>query len=187
MTDAQPAILSQTGDLEIRRMRDEPSDYLLMAKWLTDERVLEFYEGRDQPYPYERVVAKYRPRVRGEDPVQPCILVYQERKIGYLQYYPVASPQDYGLEDAADTYGIDLFIGEPEHWDRGIGTRAVSALVTYLFERLKARTIVIDPSVDNYRAIRAYEKCGFQKVMILAGHELHEGARRDCWLMAIER
>jgi aminoglycoside 6'-N-acetyltransferase len=167
-------------------MRDDPSDYRLMAKWLTDERILEFYEGRDQPYSYERVVEKYRPRIRGEDPVNACILVHRGREIGYLHYYSVASPQAYELDDARDTYGIDLFIGEPEHWHRGVGTRALSALVGYIFDELKARKIVIDPRVDNLRAIRSYDKCGFGKVKILVGHELHEGARRDCWLMAIE-
>lgn len=167
-------------------MRDEPGDYRLMARWLTDDRVLELYEGRDRPHPYDRVVAKYGPRVRGEDPIRPCILVYQEREIGYLQYYPVASPEEYGLDDATGTYAIDLFIGEPEYWGRELGSRALSALVSYMLEELDATRIVIDPRMDNHRAIRSYEKCGFRKVKLLAGHELHEGSRRDCWLMTIE-
>jgi aminoglycoside 6'-N-acetyltransferase len=179
--------LLKTGDVIIRKMRDEASDYRLMAKWLTDDRVLEFYEGRDQPHSYETVVKKYRPRVVGESPVQPCILVYKRREAGYLQYYPVLEPQEYGLEEALGTYGIDLFVGDSRYWGQGVGTRALTALVAYLFEEFGAKRIVIDPHVDNLRAIRAYEKAGFRKVKVLPEHELHEGVRRDCWLMAIER
>ncbi len=35
-------------DIRIRSMTD--SDYPIMLKWLTDDRVLEFYGGRDTHY-----------------------------------------------------------------------------------------------------------------------------------------
>ena len=183
-----PEAVPRDGDLLIRRMRDDPHDYELMARWLTDERVLEFYHGRDNPYPYERVVEKYGPRARGEDPegVLACIIEQDGREIGYLQYYPAVT-EAYQLEDAAGTYAIVLFIGEPELWGTGVGSRALSALVAYLFSELGARRVVIDPHVDNPRAVRAYEKCGFRRLKVLPAHEMHEGSRRDAWLMAIER
>jgi aminoglycoside 6'-N-acetyltransferase len=168
-------------------MRDGHDDYETMARWLSDERVLEFVYGRDNPFDYEKVIAKWAPRARGEDAVSPSIIELAGRPIGYIQYYPVHDPAEYELEDATGTYGIDLFIGEPERWNRGIGTRALSALVAYIFAELGATRIVIDPRIDNLRAIRSYEKCGFRKVKVLPAHELHEGARRDCWLMTIER
>ncbi len=183
-----PGVLARDGDLSIRRLRDDPHDYELMARWLTDERVLEFYHGRDNPYPYERVVAKYGPRARGEDPdgVVACIIQLAERPIGYMQYYP-AQAEAYELDNATDTYGIDLFVGEPELWGTGAGSRALSALVAYLFGELGARRVVIDPHVDNPRAIRAYEKAGFRRLRVLPAHEMHEGAQRDAWLMVRER
>jgi len=183
-----PEVLVRDGDLLIRRLRDDPRDYRLMAGWLTDERVMEFYHGRDNPYPYERVVQKYGPRARGEDPegVLACIMELAGRAIGYMQYYP-ARAEEYGLEDASGTYGIDMFIGEPELWGGGAGSRALMALVGYIFEQMGATRVIIDPHVDNERAVRAYEKCGFRKVKVLPAHELHEGVWRDCWLMALER
>ncbi len=180
-----PDVLARDGDLLIRRLRDDPSDYALMARWLTDERVLEYYHGRDNPYPYERVVAKYGPRARGEDPVVPCLILLGGREVGYIQYYPAVAAA-YGLEDADATYGIDMFIGEPDLWGSGVGSRALSALVRYLFDKLGARRAVIDPHVDNPGAVRAYEKAGFRRVKVLPAHERHEGAMRDSWLMVIE-
>jgi aminoglycoside 6'-N-acetyltransferase len=174
-------------DIAIRRMRDDPKDYGLLARWLTDERVLEFYNGRDDPRPYERVLRRYRPRVRGQEPVRPCIIEREGRAIGFIQYYPVGHHKDYDLANATGTYGADMFIGEPELWGQGIGARALAGLVAYIFQELDCRRVVLDPHVTNLRAIRSYEKAGFRKVKVLPRHELHEGARRDCWLMATDR
>ena len=178
--------IAQPG-LSIRLMRDEPQDYELMAKWLTDERVLEFAYGRDKPFGVDRVLARFRPRVRGEDEVVPCILGHNDIPVGYMQYYPVSAGREYGIEAVTGVFGVDLFIGEPDLWDRGIGAQALGMLVRHLFSALGAVRVVIDPLVTNERAIRCYEKSGFKKVKVLARHELHEGKLRDAWLMVRDR
>jgi aminoglycoside 6'-N-acetyltransferase len=91
------------------------------------------------------------------------------------------------LEDTSGVYAIDLFIGETEYWNQGIGSRVISKLVDYLFNELNVQKVVVDPETWNTRAIHCYEKCGFVKVKLLPKHELHEGEYRDCWLMAINR
>jgi hypothetical protein len=48
--------------------------------------------------------------------------------------------------------------------------------VSYLLTACAATHITLDPRIEKLRAIRCYEKCGFQKVKVLPGHELHEGA-----------
>jgi aminoglycoside 6'-N-acetyltransferase len=180
-------------ELIIRRMRDDPADYEAMARWLTDPRVLEFFEGRDEPHPLERVRAKYGPSVLGHDEVTPCLIIENGRAIGYLQFYrlddlPAHDRDAYLLGAETDgVWAIDLFIGEPELWGKGIGTCALKATVGYLFDERSARRVVIDPQVTNARAIRCYEKVGFQKVKVLEAHELHEGERRDNWLMVLDR
>ena len=141
----------------------------VLSKWLTDECVLEFYEGRDNPYNLKKVREKFGPRARGKDRVIPCILSYENRAIGYIQYYPLTATEvrAYGVETIEPVYGLDLFIGEIDGWDRGIGTRVVSALVHYLFDTVGAWRVVIDPRTSNHRAIRCYEKCGFRKIKLL--------------------
>ena len=174
-------------DASIRRMRDDIRDYRLVSKWLSDERVLEFVYGRDNAYDLDRTRQKYGPRVRGEGPVVPCILVHRSRPIGFVQFYRVLDGKEYDIDDVEGVYGVDMFIGEPELWNQGIGTKTLSALIDYLFGDLGALRVVIDPRVSNARAIRCYERCGFGRIKVLPEHELHEGAYCDAWLMSIER
>lgn len=185
-------VLIQKDDVAIRLMQDDMQDYLFMAKWLTDATVLEFYEGRDKPHPLPSILKAYCPKVLAEEGITPCLILYQTAAIGYLQYYRLteADKQSYGGYGAGkriNLYGVDLFIGETQYWNQGIGTKALSTALTYLFEHLQVDKVVIDPYVGNIRAIRCYEKCGFVKVKRLPWHELHEGEYRDSWLMVAER
>jgi len=89
-----------------------------------------------------------------------------------IQYYslndlPETDKQMYCLEKTDDVYAMDLFIGETQYWNQGIGTKLISVVVNYLFEELEAVKVVI-PQVWNTRAIRCYEKCGFVSPVLLA-------------------
>jgi aminoglycoside 6'-N-acetyltransferase len=181
------ALLDPESGVGLRWMRDEPVEYELLSRWMTDERLLEWVYGRDDPYPVDRVKTKFGPRVRGEDTVRPCFMLLAGRPVGYLQYYPVTEPGDYALANADATWGLDLWIGEPELWSGGIGTAVLRLVLAHLFEREGAETVVIDPRVENARAVRCYEKAGFAKVKVLMQHEMHEGAKRDSWLMEVRR
>ena len=176
------------GPVAFRRMQDAQDDYEQLARWLTDERVLEFYEGRDNPFPLERVKAKYSPRVLETDDVTPCFILFEGRPVGFIQYYPHDADERhaYGLDNTRTAYGMDLFIGEPDLWDQGLGAQAVALLRDYLFDALEADAITLDPETWNIRAIRCYEKCGFRKTMLLPAHEMHEGLMRDSCLMVAE-
>ncbi|MBW4566840.1 MAG: acetyltransferase [Tolypothrix carrinoi HA7290-LM1] len=185
-------MIIENDKIMIHKMQDEMHDYQLMAKWLTDDKVLEFYEGRDNPFPLERIIETYKPLVMGDDPVIACLVYYEELPIGYIQYclldnLSASDRQTYCMDETNNVYAIDLFIGEANYWNQGIGTKILSTLVNYIFGELQADKIVIDPNVRNTRAIRCYEKCGFEKVKILPKHELHEGEYRDSWLMVRDR
>ena len=107
-------MIIQKGNLAIRKMLDCREDYELMAKWLSDEKVLKYYEGRDNPFNLEKIIEKYSPRVLGKDKVIPCIVEFDRNSIGYIQYYKLSEndKNEYELLTIEKTYGIDLFIGE---------------------------------------------------------------------------
>ncbi|MGN7401605.1 GNAT family N-acetyltransferase [Cytobacillus praedii] len=122
--------------------------------------------------------------------VNGCIIEYNEIEIGYIQYYQLdqETRHEYGYEGNRETiYGIDQFIGEPNYWNKGIGTLLVQSMVNFLMEQKQADMVVMDPQIKNARAIHCYEKCGFSKIKMLQKHELHEGEYRDCWLMEYKK
>lgn len=174
-------VLFSNGKLTVRHLVS--SDALSLVKWLNDERVLEFYEGRDRPHDLKMVQDVFLSK-QG-NPVYGCMVEYECQPIGYIQYYSVESEEknELGYDTTELIYGIDQFIGEPGLWNQGIGTLLVTSMVDYLFNHHSATRIILDPQVRNQRAVRCYEKCGFTRVRILCNHELHEGAMQDCWLM----
>ncbi|GGE78512.1 GNAT family N-acetyltransferase [Priestia taiwanensis] len=174
-------MLFQQGKLSVREV--ETKDEMLLVKWLSDPRVLAYYDGRDNPFDLAKVRGKFYNR---EDESVRCIVEYEEEAIGYIQFYPLEEEERevYGYVGCPDIiYGMDQFIGEVDYWNKGVGTRLVSAMVQYLVTEKKADKIVMDPQTWNERALRCYEKVGFQKVKLLPKRELHEGEYRDCWLI----
>jgi aminoglycoside 6'-N-acetyltransferase len=172
-------LLFQNGPLIVRIL--EKKDNQLLAKWLSDPAVLEFYEGRDNPFDVDKVNHVFY----DEDEAVKCLVEYNDQAIGYIQFYPLddESRIDYGYGTDENIYGIDQFIGEVEYWNKGIGTFLVTSMVTYLIKDKKADRVVMDPQTRNARALKCYEKCGFKKVKLLPKRELHEGVYQDCWLI----
>jgi aminoglycoside 6'-N-acetyltransferase len=174
-------MLFQEETIKVRVLTEE--DALLLTKWLSDKRVLEFYEGRDRPHDLELVRKHF---FEDRDNISQCIIQYNEKDIGYIQFYPITDEEreKYGyIEENEEIYGMDQFIGEVDCWNKGIGSELVKATVHYILRERNANKIVMDPQAWNTRALRCYEKCGFIKKKYLEKHELHEGQYRDCWLI----
>jgi hypothetical protein len=92
------SVLISDAAVSIRLMRDELGDYQVMSKWLSDPRVLEFYQGRDHPLALEQIQSEYAPRIRGEEDVTPCLIILQSVPIGHMQFYLVG-------EESRNPYG----------------------------------------------------------------------------------
>lgn len=67
-------------------------------------------------------------------------------------------PQDL----APGTWDLDLFIASEEHRGKGVGQTALSLLKDEVFASTLAVAVCVFPSIRNERAVRAYEKAGFQ-------------------------
>lgn len=173
-------MLFQKGKLKVRRL--EEKDQGLLVKWLSDPVVLEFYEGRDNVFDLEKVQEVY---YDGDDTIVRGIIEFDGTEIGYVQYYPLdsAAKESFGYDKNSIVYGTDQLIGEVDYWNKGIGKVLVKAVVEHVVKTAHADKVVMDPQEWNVRAIRCYEKCGFEKVKLLPEHELHEGEYKNCWLV----
>jgi aminoglycoside 6'-N-acetyltransferase len=80
----------------------------------------------------------------------------------YLQCYDLTAWNSGFGSHPAGTRGIDLFIGEPGMIERGHGPALIRCFVDDRLQKGAPR-IVTDADPANRRAVRAYEKAGFEK------------------------
>lgn len=169
------------GDIRIRSLTS--NDYLLLYKWLSDDRVLEFYSGRDKHYTYQDIVDKYSKIIPGRIK---AIIEYKGKPVGYCQIYRVRGElySEYGYPESGEiVYAMDQFIGEVDYWNKGIGSSFIKMVFDYLKTIESADAVILDPHVNNPRAVKAYTKAGFRIIKDLPKHELHEGKMEDSYLM----
>ncbi len=176
----QFAISAKDGPVALRPL--EEGDASLLLRWLTDPRVLEYWEGPGAVFNLQRIQEDF---FEDEWNASRAIIQYEGQDAGYVQVYQLDEEmcKEYHYPcPEGKAFGIDQFIGEPGLWGRGIGRRFIRLLLDFLKER-GAQAVVLDPHADNLRAIRCYEACGFKKVKLLPRHEMHGGVLVDCWLM----
>ena len=90
------------------------------------------------------------------------IVSLDDRPFAYLQCYKMSDWHTSFGEQPVGTRGIDQIIGEADMLDRGHGSAFVRTFIEKLLGDGVPR-VVIDPRPDNPRAIRAYEKAGFER------------------------
>ncbi len=148
------------------------TDFPLLLTWLSTDHVKPWWNDGDNTL--EKVALHYG----AEEPdIARFILIESkgmgESPLGYFQYYIVDK----------EIIGIDQFIGEADHINKGIGTAAIKLFLKMILTRHKPQQVIIDPHPENKRAIRCYEKVGF----VYYATELKENGesaymmRLNCW------
>ena len=164
------------------------ADIVQMKRWLEDPDVAPWYQEGSTDL--DALRASYASIIRGDDPTRGFIIQADGRDIGYIQCYVIDDEPDYARQVRVDpgAVGIDLFIGEPDARNRGLGTVAIRAfLVRIVFGEMGAEVAIIAPEPGNARAIRAYEKVGFtwQKTVHVVDEEPHNTG--DEYVMRLTR
>ena len=78
---------------------------------------------------------------------------------------------------AVDRTGeIGIMIGDKRFWDRGFGAEAVRLLLRFAFLTLNLNNIRLTAHSFNKRAIRCYEKVGFEQCGYWPDSWYHDGA-----------
>jgi aminoglycoside 6'-N-acetyltransferase-1b/aminoglycoside 6'-N-acetyltransferase-2 len=152
----------------LRPMTDD--DIPMLHDWLARPHIARWWRGHEQRQAtLDETRAQYRAEVLANERVTPYIAMLGDDAIGYAQSYVALASGDGWWEDETDpgVRGIDQSLARPELLGKGLGTKLASALVELLFSDPGVTTIQTDPSPDNPRAIRCYEKAGFRKVKMV--------------------
>jgi len=127
------------------------ADLPLIASWLLRPHVAQWWKG---PLDLEPELQQFVAMLDGEP-------------IGYVQTAAAVAGHAEGWwldVDDPGVYAIDQFLADGDRLGQGLGTEMVQAFVARLFSDPAVWRVQVDPSPDNARAIRCYEKAGFRRV-----------------------
>lgn len=137
-----------------------PDDLAPLTAILAEPAVARFWRGYDQALVQQDLLHRH-------DDVDVLVIVKngdaENRVIGAIQY---SQSEDEEYRHA----GIDLFLST-SYQGRGLGSEAIRAVLEHLFETLGHHRVTIDPSAENERAIRTYERLGFRPVGLMRQYE----------------
>lgn len=144
-------------------------DLPMLHEWLNRPHIVEWWGGEEKRPTLAEVLERYLPRVMAEASVTPYIALLGDEPVAYAQSYVALGSGEGWWEDETDpgVRGIDQSLADPTLLNKGIGTRLVLALVELLFSDPAVTKIQTDPSPNNHRAIRCYEKAGFVQQKII--------------------
>lgn len=134
-----------------KRLEDAVRDYA----WRTDTELA----GLDASTPLTMKFNQYLARYAGElnrsrqNGRQFAIDTLDGEHIGNCAYHSVN-----GDSNEAE---VGVMIGDRNYWNRGYGTDAVTALVSYIFKDEKIERVFLKTLNSNKRAQRCFARCGF--------------------------
>ena len=175
----------ETGVLRGRTVRLRPleeSDVSLLTGWYGDDDVrFWLHLSEDTPDMLTADAHRHRYELLRADPARVlwCIETAAGQPIGSLTLFDI-NPVHGRAE-------LGVMIGEKDCWARGYGTDAIGQALAYAFGELDLRRVSLITDVDNERAIRCYEKCGFVREGLLRAHRLRDGQPLDMVTMAVLR
>jgi aminoglycoside 6'-N-acetyltransferase len=128
----------------------------LLRGWLAAPHVAVWY-----PNSGDHVEWAVNPPPGGER----ALIAVGSQPVGYVRWQSVSREilDSVGLQEIpAGSVDVDILIGDPEFVGRGIGPKALMALVSQLRQRGDVPLVGLTTSVQNLSAQRAYTKVGFR-------------------------
>lgn len=141
-------------------------DIPLWNQWIKIPHVQSvwFIQGYEPPdYIYKKI--------KGNGYDHPFVIEMDDEPIGYivccdLYAYRTICPNPKGVFTHEDpgTFCLDLFIADANNLNKGFGTEIVKKFSQKILKDFGAKKILIDPDATNQRAVRCYEKAGFEVI-----------------------
>ena len=143
--------------ITFRSLKDTEKDYKQLHKWCSKDYVYEWFEQRILSY--DEIVNKYQKKLN--DQIQKLFIIKSNNKdIGLVQIYKY----DEILDNYKNVYEYDIFIGEEDYLNKGIGKKVIAKANEMIYKDYHADAIILRPFKRNIRAIKCYKKCGFKHI-----------------------
>ncbi len=150
-------MITVNEDICLRRLKNIESDYKHLEKWYQEKEVNSYFEQRKLSY--NEIKTKYYERTLDNTKIPVYMIEYKDNPIGIIQYKKI-DKELYNLKEDI-IYELDIFIGEINLHNKGIGHIVINKMCEYLFNEKDAEILVMCPLKSNNKAINCYKKSNF--------------------------
>ena len=177
--------MSDSGDLFrgklVRLVAPSERDAPVLARWTEDASYLRSVDSDyAQPLSPEEAAQRLGPDNADPNKVEFHLrTLVDDRLIGFVALHSIEWNNGAGL--------LAIGIGEAAYRGKGYGTDALRLILRFAFHELNLFRVGLDVIATNTRAIRTYEKLGFQHEGRMRGAVLRDGRRDDRIFMGILR
>lgn len=132
------------------------SDCSLLHEWLQLNHVRQFWDDGDRKL--SQVVENYTK----QDGTERYIFYIDNIPAGYIQsYHADVSSQFMKQAKLTQAIGLDMFIGNISYLHKGYASIVLGIFISNHCGFSKS--IIVDPAINNFKAIHVYKKIGFVK------------------------
>ena len=169
---------------------------LVRLAGIDPEEVSKSFAQWNRDSEYKRLLDSDPPRLHSPKAIKEWLEKHHDEDLTNSYWFAIRALEDGRLLGDADLTVINwggreafvgIGIGEREFWGKGYGTDAMGLILRYAFTELNLRRVSLNVFEFNQRALRSYEKAGFQ----LEGRQRQfiqrEGRRWDLVYMGILR
>ncbi|MDD3213847.1 MAG: GNAT family protein [Eubacteriales bacterium] len=162
----------------LREYRQE--DYTAIRAWVNDRESVRYLSSRYWMPQSAADTADFLDHVTHAGPNGAFFVIADRKTQDYLGQIDLASI-NWKLRSAE----LAMVIGNEDIRGRGIGGEALKLMLEYAFGTLALERVELEVAVGNRRAVRCYEKAGFQTEGLKRHAFIVDGAYTDLAVMAI--
>jgi RimJ/RimL family protein N-acetyltransferase len=170
-------MLFESTKVKFRKMTAEDTE--LYHKWRNDIEVMQFTNPDLDVHPLDATKYFVEQVILGSDTSKSYIIVDKntETPIGVVSLINI----DYKNRNAE----CIIDIGEKEYWGQGYGTESLKLLLDFAFYEMNLHRIMLKVFSFNERAVKLYNRLGFQKEGISRQSLFRNGIWHDIIHMGI--
>ena len=166
------------GELVRLKARDPETFAAAISRWNRDSEYQRLLDSETSRVVSKKIMKEWIEKDLENRPEHDYLFLIhtlqEDRLIGFI-----------GLDGISWSHGdcwVFIALGERDTWGKGYGTDAMRIMLRYAFQELNLHRVGLLVFEYNPRAIRSYEKAGFQPEGRIRGMMRREGRRWD-WLM----
>ena len=146
-------------------------DYILFTKWINDYETAKYLNQFSKVFTLEDE-KDFVENARKSNKVYLSIVKQETDEL-------IGNVSLVDINPVHKTATLGIMIGKDNEREKGYGTEAITLMLDYAFNHLNLNNIMLEALCENIRAIKCYEKCGFEKIGVRQESSYIEGKYKD--------